>query len=132
MNSRREFLKAMGLVGGGLILELSLSGCTTPLPHGNARDFEPDAWLQITPQNDIRFYLNSVEMGQGTMTGMATLIAEELNTEPYMIEVKSAGVHADYVNPFYGVQVTGGSTSTRIYYDVLRRSSSLSVPLHVG
>lgn len=124
MNSRREFLKAMGLVGGGLILELSLSGCTTPLPHGNARDFEPDAWLQITPQNDIRFYLNSVEMGQGTMTGMATLIAEELNTEPYMIEVKSAGVHADYVNPFYGVQVTGGSTSTRIYYDVLRRSAA--------
>ena len=42
MNSRREFLKAMGLVGGGLILELSLSGCTTPLPHGNARGRQPN------------------------------------------------------------------------------------------
>lgn len=124
MSSRRDFLKGVGLVGGGLILDLSLTACATPLPHSEADDFEPDAWLQITPDNDIRFYLNSVEMGQGTMTGMTTLIAEELNTEPYMIEVRSAGLHPDYVNPFYGVQVTGGSTSMRLYYDVLRRTAA--------
>ncbi len=120
MTNRRDFLKQMGIVGGGLILDVSLAGCATNFPHTQQGDFEPNAWLQVKPNNDIIFYLNSVEMGQGTMTGMTTLIAEELNTEPYRIEVKSAGVHPDYVNPEYGVQVTGGSTSTRIYYEELR------------
>ena len=119
-HTRRDFLKQMGILGGGLVLGVNLSGCATAYPHRQKGDFEPNAWLQITPQNEIRFYLNSVEMGQGTMTGMATLIAEELNTPPNHITVKSAGVHADYINPEYGIQVTGGSTSTRIYYESLR------------
>lgn len=120
MQNRRDFLKSIGIVGGGLILDFSLTGCATPFPHTDSADFEPNAWLQITPENNIIFYLNSIEMGQGSMTGMTTLIAEELNTEAHLITIKSAGLHPDYVNPFYGVQVTGGSTSTRIYFDSLR------------
>ena len=124
MQTRRDFLKTLGIAGGGLILDISLSGCATPFPHAQPQDFEPNAWLQITPKNDIIFYLSTVEMGQGTMTGMTTLIGEELNTEPRLIQVKTAGVHPDFVNPVYGLQLTGGSTSTRNNYDQLRTAAA--------
>src|SRR5690606_16716713 len=116
MQNRRDFLKTLGIVSTGLVIEISLSGCSTRLPNATDTAFQPNAWLQITPDNQIVFYLCSVEMGQGTMTGMTTLIAEELNTAPHLITVKTAPVHKAFINPEYGVQVTGGSTSVRNYY----------------
>lgn len=124
MQNRRDFLKTLGIVGTGLIVEVSLSGCATRLPLAQEDSFQPNAWLQITPQSDIIFYLCSVEMGQGTMTGMTTLIAEELNTAPHLITVKTAPVHKDFINPAYGVQVTGGSTSVRSWYTTLRTAAA--------
>lgn len=124
MQNRRDFLKTLGIVGSGLIVEISLSGCSTRLPNAREDAFQPNAFLQITPDSEIIFYLCSVEMGQGTMTGMTTLIAEELNTAPHLIQVKTAPVHKDFINPFYGVQVTGGSTSVRAWYSVLRTAAA--------
>ncbi len=124
MQNRRDFLKTLGIAGSGLILEISLSGCATRLPEARDGVLQPNAWLQITPDNEIVFFLSSVEMGQGTMTGMTTLIAEELNTAPHLIVVKTAPVHKDFINPYYGVQVTGGSTSVRANYKVLRTAAA--------
>ena len=124
MQNRRDFLKTLGIVGTGLVIEVSLPGCATRLPNASDTAFQPNAWLQITPQNDIIFYLGNVEMGQGTMTGLTTLIAEELNTAPHLITVKMAPVHKAFINPAYGVQVTGGSTSVRNNYDILRTAAA--------
>ncbi|MEZ5511279.1 MAG: molybdopterin cofactor-binding domain-containing protein [Gammaproteobacteria bacterium] len=120
MQNRRDFLKTLGIASTGLVIEISLSGCSTRLPEASDAAFQPNAWLQITPDNQIIYYLCAVEMGQGTMTGMTTLIAEELNTAPHLITVKTAPVNKAFINPVYGVQVTGGSTSVRNYYTSLR------------
>lgn len=124
MQNRRDFLKTLGIVGTGLMVDISLSGCATRLPDAPADSFQPNAMLQITPQNDIVFYLGFVEMGQGTMTGLTTLIAEELNTAPHLIKVKTAPAHKAFKNPFYGVQITGGSTSIRSSYNSLRTAAA--------
>lgn len=124
MQNRRDFLKTLGIAGAGLIVEVSLVGCATRLPDAREDSFQPNAWLQITPQNDIIFYLSCVEMGQGTMTGLTTLIAEELNTAPHLITVKTAPVHPDFRNPVYGIQITGGSTSIRAWYTPLRTAAA--------
>lgn len=121
--SRRAFLKRSAGASAGLVVACHLpltSGCATKLPHSKAPAWEPNAWLQITPNNDVIFYLHRTEMGQGTLTGLTTLIAEELNTHPKHISVKTAGIHPDYINPVYGVQVTGGSTSTSTSWEPLR------------
>ena len=122
--NRRNFLKAAGLTGTGLAFSLPLSGCaSSPTHNGNQHSnnsWHANAWLELTPDNRILFYLHRTEMGQGTMTGLTTLIAEELEVEPHHIEVKTSGVHTDYVNPLYGLQITGGSSSTATSWIPLR------------
>lgn len=121
--SRRKFLRATGISGGGLVLGFSLAGCTPgelPLVLSD-NGFVPNAFLQITPDNNVCFYCPRDEMGQGVTTGLATLIGEELDFHPGEMEIKFAGVHSDYNNPDFGVQGTGGSSSVKAHYLHLRQ-----------
>ena len=124
--SRRSFLKATGVTGGGLIVGFSLSGCSSPeVPMEQISGaFEPDAFLQITPNNIVRFYFPRDEMGQGAIMGLTTLVAEELDISPTDIDVVFSGVHPDYNNPEFGMQGTGGSTSIKVHFYPLRQSSA--------
>lgn len=124
--SRRAFLKTLGVSGGGLIVGLSLSGCDNVKPalKVTSGSFTPNAFIQIKPNNQICFYCPRDEIGQGVTTGLATLVAEELDVEPSAIDVRLAGVHADYNNPAVGFQITGGSTSTYAHFIPLRQAAA--------
>ena len=80
ITSRRSFLKTAGFTGTGLAFSIPLSGCASHQKPGshdsNKTNWHANAWLELTPDNDILFYLHRTEMGQGTMTGLTTLIAE--------------------------------------------------------
>ncbi len=121
--SRRRFIKSSAIAGGGLIIGFSLNGCSSGPPplQPMAGAFEPNAFLQITPENMIRFYCPRDEMGQGVTTGLTTLIAEELDVVPGTIDIALAGPHSDYNNPNMGVQATGGSNSLKAHYLQLRQ-----------
>lgn len=82
--NRRDFLKVSAGTSGSLMLSLSLPGCSG-MPTGYTEEtgqWKPDAWLEITNKDEIHFTLSRVEMGQGTYTGLTTLIAEELEVDP--------------------------------------------------
>ena len=121
--SRRQFLQGSGIIGGGLVVGFSLTGCSTePLPfNGLAGSLVPNAFLQITPDNKVHFYCPRDEMGQGVMTGLTTVIAEELDIDPALIQLEFAGVHSDYKNPAMGVQATGGSNAMNAHFQQLRQ-----------
>ncbi|MCB1693516.1 MAG: xanthine dehydrogenase family protein molybdopterin-binding subunit, partial [Pseudomonadales bacterium] len=121
--SRRKFLVGTAVVGGGLVMGFSLTGCSTPeLPiDKTAEGFVPNAFLQITPDNNVKFYCPRDEMGQGVSTGLATLIGEELDIDPLALDVVFAGAHSDYANPDFGVQMTGGSSSIHAHWTPLRQ-----------
>ena len=123
---RRTLLIGGGLVGGGLIVGFSLSGDDpAPLPIAvEDGAFVPNAFLQILPDNTIRFYTARDEMGQGVTTGLATLVGEELDVDPLDMEVLLAGVHEDYANPGMGVQATGGSNAINAHYTQLREAGA--------
>lgn len=108
--TRRKLLVGTGLVGGGLILGISLRG-DKPWPQTAEGSFQPNAWLQITPDDRVIFQLDKAEMGQGAYMGLTTLIGEGLDYDPAKMVVEMAGVHSAYNNPALGMQVTGGSTS---------------------
>src|SRR5208337_3098644 len=66
-----------------------------------------------------------VEMGQGTYTSMAMLIAEELEVELKQVHIEHAPPDDKlYGNPLLGFQVTGGSTSVRAFWEPLRRAGA--------
>src|SRR5207237_6597540 len=84
----------------------------------------PDAWLRITPDNRVILVLDRVEMGQGTMTSHAMLLAEELEVDPARIEIEFAPPNRDYANPDLGFQMTGGSTSVKTSFEPLRQAGA--------
>lgn len=109
MITRRKFLIGTGVVGGGLVLAMVLKK-DPPLPGLREGSFAPNAFLQITPNNEVVFHYDKAEMGQGIITGLTTLVAEELDLHPSKIITEAAGVHPDYGAPVVG-QITGGSRS---------------------
>ena len=123
--SRRRLLQASAVTGGGLVVGLAFTACSSapePLPIASTEGaWTPNAFLQILPDNTIRFYTARSEMGQGVTTGLATLVGEELDVNPLDMDIRLAGVHEDYVNPAFGMQGTGGSSSIRAHYMQLRQ-----------
>ncbi|WP_166265005.1 xanthine dehydrogenase family protein molybdopterin-binding subunit [Marinobacter caseinilyticus] len=120
--NRRDFLKTSITGSGGLLLALSLPGCASVETGYNAdqQSWVPNAWLELTADDDIFFTLARVEMGQGTYTGLTTLIAEELDVPPNRIQPRFAPAAPEYRNPLYKLQLTGGSTSLSTSWEPLR------------
>jgi CO/xanthine dehydrogenase Mo-binding subunit len=127
--SRRNFLKASALGSGGLVMSIALPGCAT-LKNGGLQKVEgneqwnANAWLRIDSDNSIHFVLDRVEMGQGTYTGMTSLLAEELEADPNKIDVSFAEVDSIYRNTIYGIQITGGSTSVASSWQIIREAGA--------
>ena len=118
--TRRKFLLGtVALVGGGLALRWLTS--EEPSLASGPDILEPNAFLQITPDGQFVFQLDRVEMGQGTMTGLATLLAEELDLDPARLDVRFAPVLSTFQRP---VQLTGQSRSLVDGWEVLRETGA--------
>ena len=76
--SRRDFLKVSAAAGGGLMLEFCLP---LAVAQGSAQAAEVTAWIVINPDDRIVIRVARSEMGQGSSTGLAMLVAEELECD---------------------------------------------------
>jgi len=119
--SRRQFMRASAVLGSSLVIGIELEGCgknkfTASIPNS----FHPGSFLEITPDNTIILQLNRAEMGQGVYTGLATLVAEELDVEPGDISIVFAPSHPDFVDSELRIQLTGGSSSLKNSFEPLR------------
>ena len=93
--SRRNFIKLTTATGTGLVLGFNLSACSddadnTGDPSQSA--FNPNAWLRISEDNTITIIVAESEMGQGVMTSLPMLIAEELEVDLDNIKTERAPV----------------------------------------
>ncbi|HET9701568.1 MAG TPA: molybdopterin cofactor-binding domain-containing protein, partial [Burkholderiales bacterium] len=130
--SRRRFLQA----GAGLTLAVYLppalaeAAAAGPGQAGGravgAGAFEPNAFVRIGRDNTVTVIAKHLEMGQGTYTGLATLVAEELDASWGQVKVQGAPADAGrYNNLFWGpVQGTGGSTAIGNSFDQLRKAGA--------
>jgi isoquinoline 1-oxidoreductase beta subunit len=116
--SRREFLgvSAGGAAGLWLAVNLPPSAAEAAAPAG----LSPDAWLRVEPSGVVTVFLAKSEMGQGTFTGMAVLVAEELEADWKSVRV----VQADADAKRFGQMSTGGSRSVRGLFDPLRTAGA--------
>jgi len=83
-------------------------------------------WLRVNRDNTITLLVDRSEMGQGTLTGLAMLAAEELEVDLEQLRIEFAPAAPEYVNPLIGEQMTGGSTGIRAAWDGLRRASAVA------
>lgn len=120
--TRRQFIRNVSVAGGALTLGFQLTGCSDkPLQLGSEADFRPNAFLRIDDAGIVTLQIPKAEMGQGIVTGMVTLVAEELEVDPATVRYEMAPVHSAFADPEMRLQITGGSASIRVYYDVLRQ-----------
>jgi isoquinoline 1-oxidoreductase beta subunit len=116
--SRRQFLGVSATGAAGLWLAVNLP----PAAAGAAPQtgLAPDAWLRIEPGGQVTVFLAKSEMGQGTFTGVAVLLAEELEADWRRVRV----VQADADATRFGQMMTGGSRSVRALFDPLRKTGA--------
>ncbi|AWW47339.1 xanthine dehydrogenase family protein molybdopterin-binding subunit [Polynucleobacter paneuropaeus] len=117
--SRRQFIQQSAATTGAFVLGMYLP-LTSDAATNSASPTIVNAWVQITPDNQITLICARSEMGQDVYTSMPALLAEELNIPLSMVKVQIAGVAPIYINALLGGQITGGSSSVREAFDKLR------------
>lgn len=128
--SRRAFLQGSGLLLGfalfGAGIKPVLAASTAqPVDGDVTAAFAPDAFIRIGTDGLITLILPNIEMGQGTHTGEATLIAEELEVSLDQVKAVDAPPNDKlYATAALGGQATGGSTSMRATWEPLRKAGA--------
>ena len=127
---RRDFLRTGAAVGGGLLISLYLpelahagtADVTPPTP--TPATFTPNAFIRIGTDDSVTIIVGKAEMGQGVYTSLPMLVAEELEADWSKIKVESAPVDAAYNHTVFGIQMTGGSTSTSSEWERFRKAGA--------
>jgi len=115
---RRDFLQVTGTIGAGLVI-----GFRIPNRRGVA-PFAPNAWLRIGSDDSVLVIVDRSEMGQGVTTSLPMLLAEELEADWTRIRFEFAPADKAYINPLFGLQGTGGSSSVRAAWKPLREAGA--------
>jgi isoquinoline 1-oxidoreductase beta subunit len=123
--SRRGFLRASAAAGGGLLVAFCWPdravAAAAPAAGG---DFAPNAFVRIGTDGKVTVIVNKSEMGQGVATSMSMLLADELDADWKDVTFEFAPVDPVYAHPGFGIQMTGGSTSTLAMSEPMRKAGA--------
>ncbi len=124
--SRRGFLKA----AGGVTFAVAAYALLPKLPFGGEAEAsgefvekEINAWVRIAADGKITIYNPAAEMGQGSMTALPIILAEEMDADWYDVRIENSPIEPDIYgsgSPGRLAMITVGSRSVRTYYDSLR------------
>ncbi len=127
--SRRGFLVAASAAGGGLLLGFEVPGAGWRAAAAEAGPIPFDAYLRIAPDGRVTVLAAHMDMGQGIYSGIATLVAEELDAAWSEVAVEgAAGNPRLYGNLAWGgvAQGTGGSTAIKSSFERYRRAGAIA------
>jgi len=80
--------------------------------------------MMISPDNSVKIMIDKAEMGQGILTALCMIAAEELECDWKSIRTEFAPAAKEYFNPAFGMQGTGGSSSVRSSWDPMRKAGA--------
>ncbi|WP_339512928.1 xanthine dehydrogenase family protein molybdopterin-binding subunit [Pseudomonas sp. RL_15y_Pfl2_60] len=133
-SSRRRFLQGSTLAMGGLVLStwlpplIARSAAADAVAPGRLGEQSPSgygAFVRVGHDGRVTVISPKIEMGQGTHTGIAMMVAEELEVSLDQVEVVDAPPNAElYTDPLLQFQATGGSTATRATWEPLRQAGA--------
>jgi isoquinoline 1-oxidoreductase beta subunit len=121
-------LKGAGALGvTALTIGFDLSGARLQAAPAAAATapFAPNAFVRIGTDGSVTIIAKHLEMGQGTYTGLATILADELDADWAQVRVESAPANAQlYANLAFGMQGTGGSSGIANSWPQLREAGA--------
>lgn len=117
MLPRRSFLKLAGSVGLALGAFPHLAMAQAASAGGAANALKPTqqplAFVQIAPGGEVTVTINRLEFGQGVQTALPMILAEELDADWSLVRSRHGSNDAAYVDPLFGIHLTGGSHSVK-------------------
>ncbi len=125
--SRRHFLKTTAVGAGGLVIAFVIPGAgrlALAQPPAPGALPSPNAFLHIGSDDRLTVLLAHSEMGQGIWTTLPMLIAEELDADWSKIRVQHAPAAPPYAHTVFGMQMTGGSSTTWSEFDRYRQAGA--------
>ncbi|MBF0528091.1 MAG: xanthine dehydrogenase family protein molybdopterin-binding subunit [Deltaproteobacteria bacterium] len=126
---RRSFLKGSLAVGLTIAISITPGGFQLLNASDNKKQapagFKPSAWYEIGPDNTIRVWIPSSEMGQGALTTLPMIIADELEADWDQMRILQAPAADVFKNPVFQMQMTVGSASVRGWYEPLRTAGAV-------
>jgi isoquinoline 1-oxidoreductase subunit beta len=123
---RRDFLQRSSAAGGVLLLGFHLPVVTRAAVGESSKPagFKPNAYLHIGRDNVVTVILGNSEMGQGVLTSLPQIVAEELDADWSKVRAEQSPAQAAYNRPGTQIMLTGGSSSVRSSWDVLRKAGA--------
>src|SRR4029453_641197 len=126
LSSRRVFLKATAVAGGGLLLGVSWPAAAAKLAGGakaspGADQIALTAWVRVTRDNRVTLIVSQAEIGQGISTTLPAILADELGADWDSVALETAPYDPAYGNPKYKWMFTGNSESIQAFYDHMRQ-----------
>ena len=104
---------AFSLPGYAKGLDWDASMALGPVSEDGAADL--NAWIRIAPNNVVTFQVGASEMGQGVLTSLPMILAEELDVPWELVRAEASPAHKDFAKPLGAtpvkMQLTGGSDS---------------------
>src|SRR5712675_870099 len=125
---RREFLKTGAAVGGGLLVSwhMPLSSAAASEAGAAENQVALNAFVRIGTDESVTVISSHSEMGQGVYTSLPMLLNEELEAGWSKIRVGAAPVDKVYNHPIFGMQMTGGSTTSPAEWERYRKMGALA------
>jgi isoquinoline 1-oxidoreductase subunit beta len=127
--SRRRFLISTAAAGGGLALGFYASGLPSALAEKTVatEGSEVGAWVVIKPNDDVVIRIARSEMGQGTLTGLAQLVAEELECDWKKVTTEYPSPEQNLARKrVWGDMSTGGSRGIRGSQEYVRKGGAVA------
>jgi isoquinoline 1-oxidoreductase beta subunit len=124
--NRRRFLQGAAAATAGLTIGFYWAGNPRAAAAATNDVLAPNAFVRVAPDNTVTVIIKHLEMGQGTYTGLATIVAEELDADWSQVRAESAPADATrYNNLVFGqIQGTGGSSAVANSWDQLRQAGA--------
>jgi isoquinoline 1-oxidoreductase beta subunit len=114
---RRTFLKLAGAGGLALgvfpYLAIGQTNGSGEAASALKPTQQPSAFVQIAPGGEVTVTINRLEFGQGVQTGLPMILAEELDADWNLVRSRQGSNDAAYVDPLFGIHLTGGSQSIK-------------------
>ena len=125
--TRRALLRNSAVSAAGLMIAFQVPRAMRPIAEAAPNALPPaNAFLKIGTDDSVTVMIAHAEMGQGIWTGLAMLIAEELECDWSKVRSEHAPASQIYAHPVFGFQMTGGSSSTWSEFDRYRNVGAIA------